>query len=263
MFTPHGERHAKYHKFDAQILVDGAWASNRVPGPKTFLAWKESWAVFKATMISLQCLPIAVIDAYEAGIASLVMMFPHEWGAIFAADQIMRGEMWRRHSERLTDMKLWPAHVQVATRWEHIFKITSFDGNELSTQFDHWWRMHVIYPCQAHTPTMPFIQAVEGTPLLPAPGGFTGQVHTGRSSSSNQGRGQGGGQQRSNGNKRRKTHQEAGHQPQQNWPKQWKAKPWNNDKPGKGQGKEGKGKGQGKDGKPKGGKGDGKPYIQK
>ena len=63
VFTPHGERHAGFHKLNAQILVGGAWASNRLTGPLTFDAWKESWAVFKATMLSLQCLPMSVIDA--------------------------------------------------------------------------------------------------------------------------------------------------------------------------------------------------------
>jgi hypothetical protein len=263
VFTPHGERHAKYHKFDAQILVDGTWASNRIPGPKTFAAWKEAWAVFKATMISLQCLPTAVIDGYEAGITSLVMMFPQEWGAIFAADEIMRGEMWRRTAERLSDRQLWPEHVDVAKRWEHVVKITTFGGDELSTQFDHWWRMHVIYPCQSHSATIPFIQAVEGTQLVPAPGGFVG--HDGQSSSSGQGQGRGSG-----GSHNRRKNKKPNNAPpvQQNWSKQpWKAKNWQGSKDGGGKnhGKGGKGgKGQGKEGK--GGKGegkDGKPFISK
>ena len=175
----------------------------------------------------------------------------------------MRGEMWRRTADKSSDRKLWPAHVTEATRWTHIFKITSFGGDELATQFDRWWRMHVIYPCQSHTPTIPFIQAVEVTPLVPAPGGFAVQPHAGRAASSNaqgQGRGNGGGQGRANsGHKRRKTNQSGRQQPQQNWQQQqsWKKKP------GKGQGKDGKPKGQGKDGKPQGGKGDGKPYIVK
>ena len=263
VFTPHGERHAQFHKFNAQILVDGAWASNRLTGPLTFEAWKESWGVFKSTMISLQCVAVAVIDAYEAGIAALVMMFPQEWGAIFAADQMMRGEVWKRTAERLSDRKLWPTHVKNHERWSHIFKVTSFGGDELANQFDHWWRMHVIYPCQSHKPTMPFIQAVEGTPLVPAPGGFVAQPHphAGRSNDvQGRGRGNGGGQGRSNGgHKRRKTNQGGGQQQQQHWQPQqsWKKKP------GKGQGKDEKPKGQGKDGKPQGGKGDGKPYIVK
>jgi hypothetical protein len=259
VFTPHGERHARYHKFDAQILVDGAWASNRIPGPKTFAAWKESWAVFKATMISLQCLPTAVIDAYEAGIAALVMMFPQDWGAVFAADEIMRGEMWRRTAERFGDRQVsgagWPDHVGVADRWAHVVKITTFGGDELSTQYDHWWRMHVIYPCQSHSATIPFIQAVEGTQLVPAPGGFVG--HDGQAPGN---QGQGRGSSGRSHNRRNKAPTPPVQQP--NWTKQpWKAKHWQGKNP-KGQGKEGKGKG--KDGK--GGKGegkDGKPDIRK
>ena len=125
--------------------------------------------------------------------------------------------------------------------------------------------MHVVYPCQSHCPTIPFIQAVEGTPLLPAPGGFAGNAHAAQASSSSQGRGRGGGQASGNNRNRRKNNP-SGSQPvqQHNWPKPWGKKPW---KEHKGQGKDGKpkgeGKGQGKDGKPKGGKGDGKPYIQK
>jgi hypothetical protein len=167
--------------------------------------------------------------------------------------------MWRRTAERFSDRQLWPEHVGLANRWEHVVKITTFGGDELSTQFDHWWRMHVIYPCQSHSATIPFIQAVEGTQLVPAPGGFVG--HDGQASSSGQGRGRGSGR---GSHSRRKDNKQ--HPVQQNWSKPWKAKHWQGSgKDGKNHGKGGKGgKGQGKDGK--GGKGegkDGKPFISK
>ena len=122
--------------------------------------------------------------------------------------------------------------------------------------------MHVIYPCQSHSATIPFIQAVEGTPLLPAPGGFVGHGHDGQASSSNQGRGRGGGRSQARDRRKNQTPYNA----QQNVSKPWKAKHWQGSgKDGKNHGKRGKGgKGQGKEGKGgKGGGKDGKPFIQK
>ena len=41
VFTPHGKRHMKMHKFEAQVFVDNQLVRKQMKGPSTFDSWKE------------------------------------------------------------------------------------------------------------------------------------------------------------------------------------------------------------------------------
>jgi hypothetical protein len=80
VFVPHGVRFAKKNKFNAQVFINGQLETKWLNGPSSFKLWKESWAVFRAAMISLSAAAPASLDGYLEGIAQLVEMYPNYWG---------------------------------------------------------------------------------------------------------------------------------------------------------------------------------------
>ena len=170
VFTPHGKRHMKMHKFEAQVFVDNQLVKKQLKGPATFDSWKESWAVFRALMISTVTISSATLDVYLRGIEQLVHQHPNHWGVIFCADEIMRSEIWTSTAEDLYDA----GNLPVDMPWDLILRLTSFGGAECTTQANHWWTRHVIWPGQKAVPAAKsYLQEVEGTDLLPFPEGYS------------------------------------------------------------------------------------------
>merc|ERR1712194_576359 len=170
VFTPHGKRLMKMHRFEAQVFVDNELVNKQMKGPSTFEAWKESWLVFRALMISSVTITSATLDRYAQGIEQLVHQHPNYWGVIYCADEIMRGEIWTSTAEDLFDADRLPADMP----WDLILRLTSFGGSECTTQSSHWWTRHVLWPCQrSEASARTYLQEVEGTHLLPFPEGFS------------------------------------------------------------------------------------------
>ena len=167
IFTPHGHRLAKYHRFDAQIFVQGTLQTQRVRGPQDFEAWRNCWAVFRATMISLSEASPATLDDYERGMAQLHSLNPNQWGILFAADETLRSEVWQKVQQDMQDKGTWPA----VRPWDQVIKVTTYGGPESTYALQHWWSIHVLFPCQQAKP-LAFLQGVEGTNLIPMPNGM-------------------------------------------------------------------------------------------
>ena len=166
VFTPHGKRHMKMLKFEAQVFVDNQLQSKMIKGPSTFESWEESWAVFRALMISTITVTSATLDLYSRGIKQLVHQHPNHWGVIFCADEIMRSEIWTSTAEDLFDVGNLPDKMP----WDLIIRLTAFGGSECTTQSGHWWTRHVLWPCQrSESAARTYLQEVEGTDLLPFP----------------------------------------------------------------------------------------------
>ena len=72
VFTPHGRRQAKLHKFEAQVFVGNQLTTRMLRGPADLSSWKASWAVFRAAMIMLGEASPATLDVYEGGITQLM-----------------------------------------------------------------------------------------------------------------------------------------------------------------------------------------------
>merc|ERR1712086_1128329 len=168
VFQPHGGRLAKHRKFDAQIFVGGELSTRHLRGPINFSSWKACWAVYRATMISLVEISPATLDAYERGIGQLVTLFPQHWGIIFCGDELTRSERWNEIAEGLKDSGSWPEDRP----WDLVVKLTTYGGEESTIAQQHWWSHRVIFPCQSTRP-LAALQEIEGTSLLPMPGGMT------------------------------------------------------------------------------------------
>jgi len=168
IFTPHGRRLVKYHKFDAQVFVQGTLQTQRLKGPQDFAAWQSCWAVFRATMISLSEASPATLDDYERGLAQLHSLNPSQWGILFCADEILRSEVWQKVQHDMQDKGTWPDFRP----WDQVIKITTYGGPESTYVMQHWWSTHVLFPCQQAKP-LAFLHGIEGTTMLPMPSGMT------------------------------------------------------------------------------------------
>ena len=168
IFQPHGRRLAKHHRFDAQVFVDGALTTRQLKGPSNFAAWKACWDVLRATLISLGAVSPATLDGYERGISLLNDLYPQHWGLIYCADEILRSEVWQSVAEGLVDAKSWPEDRP----WDFVLRVTTYGGPEATQAMVHWWFTHVAAPTQHGGPPMAFVQKLEGTNLLPTPGGM-------------------------------------------------------------------------------------------
>ena len=169
VFTPHGRRLHRLRKFDAQVFIDGALQTRALKGPCDYASWKACWEVFRAAMVSLGEISPATLDGYERGIATLVTMFPMQWGVIFCADEIVRSEVWQTLAEELQDSGAWPA----ARPWDKVVCLSTFGGADGTFRMTHWWKIHVESPCQRAGSAISFLQQIEGTMLLPMPDGMT------------------------------------------------------------------------------------------
>merc|ERR1712194_834108 len=170
VFTPRSKRHMKMHKFEAQVFVDNQLVKKQRKGPSTFDSWKESWAAFRALMISTVTVSSSTLDNFSRGVEQLVHQHPNHWGVIFCADEIMRSEIWTSTAEDLYDSGNLPDEMP----WGLIIRLTSFGGAECTTQANHWWTRHVLWPCQkTESSARSYLQEVEGTHLLPFPEGYS------------------------------------------------------------------------------------------
>ena len=110
----------------------------------------------------------ATLDGYERGISFLNDLYPQHWGLIFCADEIVRSEVWQSVAEGLIDNKAWPADRP----WDFVIRVTTYGGPEATQAMVQWWFTHVAAPVQHGSTPIAFLQKVEGTALLPMPGGM-------------------------------------------------------------------------------------------
>merc|ERR1712194_807971 len=155
------------------------------------------------------------------------------WGIIFCADELIQSEMWLKVAEDLKDKGSWPE----VRPWDLVMKITTYGGAESTYAIQHWWSLHVLFPCQSARP-LASLQELEGTSLLPMPGGMSSSStlpadHSAASQPQHN---------RGKPNKSKNLHSTAAHNPYPPAPHHGNGK----GKGGKGKGHDGKGKKGGK-----------------
>ena len=171
VFVPHGKRFAKIRKFDAQVFVNNSLQQRVLRGPGNYASWVDSWNVFRTAMLSLKAASPQVLDDYQRGIFSLVQIHPEAWGLVYAADEVMRSEVWDDMRDELVTEGRWPSMHP----WNLVIKLSTFGC--ASGKRSHWWYLHVLAPAQKGGKEL--IKSLEGTSLVPSPDGmFGGTVST-------------------------------------------------------------------------------------
>ena len=166
VFVPHGKRFAKIRKFDAQVFVHNTLQQRVMRGPANFTSWLDSWMVFRTAMLSLKAASPQVLDDYSRGLRNLCQIHPEAWGLIYAADEIMRGEVWDDMRDELLNESRWPE----ACPWNEVIKLSTFGSGDAKR--NHWWFLHVQAPAQRGGKDL--VKTLDGTSLLPSPDGLFG-----------------------------------------------------------------------------------------
>ena len=87
-----GPRLAKFWRTEASVFIGGELVSKSLDGPATHAGWEESRQIFSVAMVSLGAASPGALQAYAAGIRTLLKLFPGRWGTIPAADLVVRSE---------------------------------------------------------------------------------------------------------------------------------------------------------------------------
>ena len=166
LFNCHGQRMAKITKFAAQVWINNRLETKHLHGPASFDAWMDCWQLYKVTMVSLLSASPQRLDDYASGIQELQTLFPHAWGIIFAADELMRAEQWQLIRDDMLDKNEWPENRP----WDEVLAKTTFGRGDVERQ--HWWNTHVVFPASTAGGGMKTVQAIEGSPYIPVPDGL-------------------------------------------------------------------------------------------
>ena len=170
VFVPHGVRFAKLRKFDAQVFVNNSLQQRVLRGPSNLASWLDSWRVFRTAMLSIKAAAPQTLDDYANGIQMLCNIHPSadDWGLIYAADEVMRHEIWNKIRDEMVLDKEWPE----VTPWDAVIKKSCYGSGDPKRM--HWWFLHVLAPAQRGGKNL--VKAVEGTSLIPAPDGLFGNT---------------------------------------------------------------------------------------
>ena len=119
-------------------------------------------------MVSLKAAAPQTLDDYHRGIEQLTTLYPHAWGLIFCADELMRSEMWDKIREELEDEEEWPEKVP----WNKVIQMSTYGRGDAERQ--HWWFTHVVAPATQGGGGKSTVAIFEGSSNLPAEDGLFG-----------------------------------------------------------------------------------------
>ena len=166
VFGPNGRRMAKIMRFEAQVFINNELKQKVLRGPSDFKAWTESWRVFRTAMISLKAAAPQTLDNYFRGIEQLIILYPHAWGLVFCADELMRSEVWDRIREELEDDKEWPENLP----WDLVIRMSAYGKGDADRQ--HWWFTHVVAPATQGGGGRTTVAHLDGSSNLPSTDGL-------------------------------------------------------------------------------------------
>ena len=173
LFGPFGDRTAKLRKFQAQIWVDGELTTKFVGGPRTFEAWKSSWAVFRAAMIMLDVCTPSALDKYARGLERLISLHGH-WDMLMVIDEKCRGEQWDILAEQCARKN--PEGYSPTKPWQYIINESAYSptGGALAEWWYYSFVAPVTYKIAAPLKSSAEFEGSAGTTVDPVPLGGKG-----------------------------------------------------------------------------------------
>ena len=122
-----------------QHTADGLWHPIRYRGPSDFAAWKRSWMVFEAAMLSLGAASPAALRSYREGIELLNTDWPGHWHRIAMADLQVRTAQWDRLREDLLERPVTAGGMLETEGWDRIIQLSAYEGMTMSGPLAKWW----------------------------------------------------------------------------------------------------------------------------
>ena len=147
VFTPHNKRFLKAMKYRTFVpTMEGGYMAKEVPGPASYSQWLGSFRVWRASMLMLEILDLALIQRYELLVENMVKQLPGCWHLIVSAedqarsDQLARLQMQAMMNHAVGDVvpRGW---VETRPCWGPIFKLLIEDHQ--------FWQEHVHAPAMS------------------------------------------------------------------------------------------------------------------
>ena len=156
----YSERTVKERSFTAQVWINNQLVTRQLTGPSDFAAWTKCWRVYRAAMIMCKAAHPSTLDCYEESLQELMLMYPHAWGLIMQADDILRNERWSRI--RTGHRMEPPRGLDKAMPWDAVILEGSYgNGGPMA----HWWLQRVTHPASLDKGNATkFLRMMDGTP---------------------------------------------------------------------------------------------------
>ena len=124
--------------------------------------------MFRTAMLSLRAASPQTLDDYAQGIQTLASIHPspEDWGLIYAADEVMRHEVWNKIRDEMVLENTWPQKCP----WDLVIAKSTYGPGD--TKRMHWWYLHVLAPALRGGKNL--VRTVEGSSLIPSPDGLFG-----------------------------------------------------------------------------------------
>ena len=163
-------------KFEAQVFVNNELKQKVLRAPSNFKTWTwtESWRVFRTAMVCLKAAAPQTLDDYFRGVEQLTILYPHAWGLVFCADELMRSEGWDKIREELEDDQERPETLS----WDAVIRMSTYGRGDAERQ--HWRFTHVVAPATSGGGGRTTVALLDGSSALPSEDGlFTGDAKKG------------------------------------------------------------------------------------
>lgn len=150
IYVPFVQRALKASKFRSFVLMANGYVTGELPGPANFTQWRMCYRLLKMSLLMLDAVGLASLQAYENTVERLSRTFPSCWHLIYSADEVARSAQANRTRSRvLMDIKAGqqaPEGFSVSRPWDCVFGALARDEgfwqaqDSTSINLDRIWK---------------------------------------------------------------------------------------------------------------------------
>ena len=142
IYVPFGQRALKASKFRTFVLTSSGYVTKELPGPANFNQWRTCYRLLKTSLLMLDAVGLAALQAYEATIERLARNYPTCWHLIYSADEVARSAQANRlRSKLVMEIKAGqqqPDGFALNRPWDYIYGALARD--------EGFWQTQVVSP---------------------------------------------------------------------------------------------------------------------
>ena len=124
------------------MLMANGYVTGELPGPANFTQWRMCYRLLKMSLLMLDAVGLASLQAYENTVERLSRTFPSCWHLVYSADEVARSAQANRtRSCVLMDIKAGqqaPEGFSVSRPWDCVFGALARD--------EGFWQAQVTAP---------------------------------------------------------------------------------------------------------------------